>query len=101
MSIGANQPFRPAGTATLAAGTASASVALTGTGGTVLVTNATNAVAFVRLGTSAAVTATPADMPVLPNSRIVLAANSSIQHAAAILASGSGEVFFSVGDGTP
>jgi hypothetical protein len=100
MSIGATQPFRPAGTATLAAGTASASVPLAGAGGTVLVTNATDAVAFVRLGTSA-VTATLSDTPVLPNSRIVLAANSSIQHAAAVLAAGSGQLFFSVGDGTP
>jgi len=100
MSIGATQPFRPAGTATLAAGTASASVALAGAGGTVLVTNATNAVAFVRLGTSA-VAATLADTPVLPNSRIVLAGGGGIHYAAAILSSGSGEVFFSIGDGTP
>ena len=100
MSIGATQPFRPAGTATLAAGTASASVPLVGAGGTVLVTNATNAVAFVRLGTST-VTATLADVPVLPNSRIVLAGGGGIHYAAAVLASGTGQVFFSVGDGTP
>ena len=101
MSIGATQPFRPAGTATLAAGTASASVALAGSGGTIMVTNAANAVAFVRLGATSAIAATVADTPVLPNSRLVLAGNSSIQYAAAVLAAGSGEVFFSVGDGTP
>jgi hypothetical protein len=101
MSIGANQPFRPAGTATLNADTSSASVPLVGAGGTVLVTNATNAVAFVRLGASATLAATLGDTPVLPNSRMVLAANASIQYAAAILASGSGPVYFSLGDGTP
>jgi hypothetical protein len=100
MSIGSSQPFRPAGTASLAAGTASASVALAGGGDSLLVTNASAATAFVRLGADPTVAATAADMPVLPNGRALLGVNPLITYAAALLTTGSGTVFFTRGDGS-
>jgi hypothetical protein len=100
MPIGSNQPFRPTGTATLAAGTSSASVTLAGGGDSVVVSNTTGALAFVRFGADPSVTASTADMPVLPNSHVMLAINSLITYAAAVLASGSGAVLFTRGDGS-
>ena len=100
MAIGSTQPFLPAGTSALAAGPASASVALAGSGDTVLVTNAAASVAFVRFGADPSVAATAADLPVLPNSRVLLGVNGLITYAAAMLASGSGTVFFTLGGGS-
>ncbi|MGH3635890.1 MAG: hypothetical protein ACREFY_01365 [Acetobacteraceae bacterium] len=100
MAIGSTQPFRPAGTVSLAATTSSASVALAGGGETVVVTNTTTALAFVRFGADPSVTATVADMPVLAGARVMLAANPLITHAAAVLATGSGNVLFTRGDGS-
>ena len=100
MAIGSTQPFIPAGTATLAATTAPGSVALSGAGDTVLVTNAAASVAFVRFGAAASVAAGPGDMPVLPNSRVLLGVNGLITHAAAALAAGTGQVFFTLGGGS-
>jgi hypothetical protein len=39
-------------------------------------------------------------MPVLPNSKVMLAINSLITHASAVLMSGSGPVLFTRGDGS-
>jgi hypothetical protein len=39
-------------------------------------------------------------MPVLPNARVMLAVNSLIAYAAAVLASGSGAVLLTRGDGS-
>ncbi|MBW4089788.1 MAG: hypothetical protein HIU82_01555 [Proteobacteria bacterium] len=100
MAIGSTQPFRPAGTVSLASGTSSASIALAGGGETVVVTNTTAALAFVRFGADPSVAATSADMPVLPGARVMLAANPLITYAASILASGSGGVLFTRGDGS-
>jgi hypothetical protein len=100
MAIGSTQPFLPAGTATLQAAATSASLALAGAGDTVLVTNATASVAFVRFGADLSVTAGPSDTPVLPNSRVLLGVNGLITCAAAVLASGSGPVFFTLGGGS-
>lgn len=100
MAIGSIQPFRPAGTVNLVAETSSASVALAGSGETVVVTNTTTALAYVRFGADRSVAATATDMPVLPGTRVMLASNRLITYAAAILASGSGSVLFTVGDGS-
>lgn len=100
MATGSAQPFLPAGTATLAAGSVSASLTLSGAGDTVLVTNASPAVAFVRFGADASAAAGPKDTPVLPNSRLLLGVNGLITHAAAVLASGTGQVFFTLGCGS-
>ena len=100
MSIGSNQPFRVAGTVAVSAGTTSSAVALLGNGETVLVTNAAASIAFVAFGTSSGVKATAASLPVLPNSQVLLAANTYLTYAAAILAGGSGTVYFTLGDGS-
>lgn len=100
MSIGSTQPFRPTGTVSLAAGTTSISAALMGGGDSVVVTNATGSLAFVRFGADATVTASASDMPVLAGSRIMVAVNPLITHAAATLASGGGLVLLTRGDGS-
>lgn len=100
MAVGSVTPFRPTGTISLSAGTTSQSVSLAGGGDSVVVTNTTSALAYVRFDATAAVVASSADMPVLPNSRVMLAVNSLIAYAAAVLASGSGTVLFTRGDGS-
>ena len=100
MAIGSIQPFRPAGTVSLAAATSSASVALAAGGESVVVTNTTAALAFVRFGADPTIAASAADMPVLPGARVMLAANPLITYAAAVLASGTGAVLFTRGDGS-
>ena len=100
MAIGSIQPFRPTGTVSLAAGTSSANVALAAGGESVVVTNTAAALAFVRFGADPTVAASAADMPVLPGARVMLAANPLITYAAAVLASGTGAVLFTRGDGS-
>lgn len=100
MAIGSTQPFSPAGTASLVATTSSSGLTLAGAGDTVLVTNASASVALIRFGADASVSAGPGDTPVLPNSRVLLGVNGLITHAAAVLASGSGPVFFTLGGGS-
>jgi hypothetical protein len=100
MSVGSSQPFRPAGTASLSASITTANVALTGGGDSVLVTNAASGIAFVRFGTDMTVAATSADTPVPAGARLLLGVNPLITTAAAILASGSGAIFFTRGDGS-
>jgi hypothetical protein len=100
MTTGSTTPFRPTGTVALAAGAVSASVLLAGGGDTVVVTNTTSALAYVRFGADPGVSASNADMPVLPNARVILSINLLILYAAAALASGSGTVLFTRGDGS-
>jgi hypothetical protein len=100
MAIGSIMPFRPTGTVSLAATTTSASVALAGGGDSMVVTNISASLAYVRFGADPSVAATVADMPVLPNAHVMLGVNSLIGNAAAILASGSGTVLFTRGDGS-
>lgn len=100
MSIGSSQPFRPAGTVAINATTTAANSGLNGEGETILVTNAATNVAFVRFGADASVTATAGDLPVLPGTCILIGVNTLIKYAAAVLASGSGQVYFTVGDGS-
>ena len=100
MAIGSITPFRPTGTASLNVSTSSSAVALTGGGDTVVVTNATTSLAYVRFGSGPSISATSVDMPVLPNSRVMLAVNSLVTHAAAVLVSGTGTALFTRGDGS-
>jgi hypothetical protein len=100
MPAGSSQPFRAAGTVSLSATTTPASIALAGGGDSVLITNAASSIAFVRFGADATVSANTGDMPVLPNSQILIAVNSLIQNAAAVLTSGTGSVYFTRGDGS-
>ncbi len=100
MAIGSVTPFRPTGTVSLSAGTTSAAVQLSGGGESVVVTNATSSLAYVRFGADASVAASTVDMPVMANSRAMLSINSLVNFAAAILASGNGTVLFTRGDGS-
>jgi hypothetical protein len=100
MAIGSTLPFRPAGTVALGATATSASIPLAGGGDSVVVTNTTTSLAYVRFGADPSVVATAADMPVLPNSRIMLGINTLITNVAALLASGSGTMLFTRGDGS-
>jgi len=100
MAIGSISAFRATGTVSLSAGTTSTNVALSGGGETIVVTNPTTNLAFVRFGSDATVVASVTDMPILPNSRIVLSVNSLISYAAALFSSGSGTVLFTRGDGS-
>jgi hypothetical protein len=100
MSVGTTSPFRPMGTVSLNAGTTAASIPLAGSGESAVVTNPTASLAYVRFGRDPSIIATSADMPVLPNSRVVLSIYPMIAYAAAVLASGSGSVLFTRGDGS-
>ncbi|MDE2516973.1 MAG: hypothetical protein KGL12_13175 [Rhodospirillales bacterium] len=99
MANGTLAAFEPTGTVTLAAGTTSASIALAGGGDTVVVTNTSAALAFVRFDAGTGGVATPSDMPVLPGARVILGVNSLIVYAAATLVGGSGNILFTRGRG--
>ena len=73
MSIGSSLPFRPSGTAS---------------------------VAFVRLGTAGMSPASAADTPVPPGGRMLIDAGRLVSEASAVLASGTGTVYFTRGDGS-
>jgi len=100
MPLGSVSPFRPTGTVGLSSGGASTNVLLSGGGDSVVVTNTSAALAFIRFGSDPTVTASNGDMPILPNSRLILSVNSLISYAAAISPSGSGVILFSRGDGS-
>jgi hypothetical protein len=100
MATGSTQPLMVSATATLAAGTTSSNVALAGSGEAVLVYNATGVLAFIRFGMDATVVATSADMPIPPGARMLIHAGEFSKTVAAVLASGSGALYFSRGQGT-
>jgi hypothetical protein len=100
MPLGSVSPFRPTGTVSVSAGNVSSNTPLSGSGDSVVVTNATTALAYVRFGSDTTVTASTTDMPVLAGNRVVLSINSLISYAAAISPSGSGSILFSRGDGS-
>ena len=99
MSIGATQPFRPAGTAAATATTTVSNVSLIGGGGAVLVYNAAASTAFFRLGGASGLTATTSDTPVPPGARMLVDAGPFVSNAAVVLGSGNGMVYFTLGDG--
>ena len=100
MALGSVSPFVPAGTVSVTATTTASAVALLGGGDAVIVTNASSSVAFVRFGTDATVTASSTDMPVLGNSRVTLSVNPAATYVAVVLASGTGLVFLTRGNGS-
>jgi hypothetical protein len=100
MPLGSISPFRPTGTIGITATTTPANAALTGGGDTVVVTNPTTSLAYVRFGSDSTVAASTTDTPVLPNSRVMLALNTLITYGSAVLQSGTGTIFFSRGDGS-
>src|ERR1700761_2465901 len=100
MPIGSVSPFRPTGTVGLATTSVSSNTQLVGGGDSVVVTNPSTALAYVRFGSDATVIASTSDMPVLPNSYIILSVNSLITYAAAVAPSGTPTILFSRGDGS-
>ena len=101
MSLGSTQPFRPAGTMSIAAGTSSANAPMVGRGEAVLVFNTTSGTAFIRFGTDNTVAAnTATDMPIPANARMLLHAGTFAATVAIVLSAGSGIVYISRGDGT-
>jgi hypothetical protein len=92
MSLGSTQPFRPAGTVTISAGSSSTRASL--------VTNTASGTAFIRLGTDNSVVASAADMPVPAGARLLLHAGNFASTVAVVLNSGSGSVYVTRGDGT-
>jgi hypothetical protein len=100
MAIGSINPFRPTGTVTLNAGVASVTVQLTGGGDSIVVTNPTAFLAYVRFGADPSVSASPADMPILANSKAMLSVNSLVNYGAAVFPTGSGSILFTRGDGS-
>ncbi len=100
MAIGSITPFRPTGTVSLAAGTSSTAVALAGGGDSVVVTNTSTSLAYVRFGGDSSVSASVADMPVMANSQVMLSVTWLVRYAAAVLTAGSGTILFTRGDGS-
>jgi hypothetical protein len=100
MPLGSVSPFRPTGTVSVSASALSASVRLSGGGDTVVVTNTTSSLAYIRFGSDPSVAASTSDMPILGSSRLILSVNSLISYAAAVSPSGTGSVLFSRGDGS-
>lgn len=100
MPLGSVSPFRPTGTASVSVGSASAAVALSGGGDSVVVTNTTTGLIYVRFGSDPSVTATTADMPVLGLGSVILSVNSLITYAAAMSPTATGTVLFTRGDGS-
>jgi hypothetical protein len=100
MPLGSVSPFRPTGTVSVSANALSASVRLSGGGDTVVVTNTTSSLAYIRFGSDPSVAASTSDMPILGSSRLILSVNSLISYAAAVSPSGTGSVLFSRGDGS-
>ncbi|GAB0116904.1 hypothetical protein [Acidisoma sp. 7E03] len=99
MASGSIAAFNPEATVTLAASTTSAAVTLGGAGPSLLVYNATGALAFLRLGATTALTATTGDLPVPPGGQILLGIGATVSAAAVVLSAGSGSVYLTRGSG--
>lgn len=99
------EAFTPGTTVKLAATTSSASVSLTGADGKlkrqVRLYNAGSVVVFIKVGASG-LTATVDDMPLVPGMAELITvqdANGVQRHLAGITASGSADVYATVGEG--
>jgi hypothetical protein len=90
----------PVATVAMASGIVSTNVQLAGGGETILITNPTTSLAYVRFGSDSTVQATITDTPLLPNSRILLRCGPMVTYCAAILSSGNGSIMFTRGDGS-
>jgi hypothetical protein len=100
MAIGSTSAFRPSGSIGLTVSTIAAATLLPGGGESVLITNPTTALAYIKFGSDNSVTATNADMPILPNSRCLLSVNALITYVSLLLSSGSGTLYATRGDGS-
>ncbi len=94
-----NAAFYPIGaTVTQAATASSGGAALAGNGESVRVVNDTTSMAFVKFGVGAQ-TATAADLPIPATSVEVFRIPDNVTHYAVILATGTGNVYFTRGEG--
>ena len=101
MAVGSVQPFKPSGTALIAATVASGFIPLVGGGDEVLVTNIGTTVAFVAFGTDNTVVATvTTGIPVLPGAKVLLSVGPLITTAAVIMGSLTATVYFTRGSGS-
>ncbi len=93
-------PITPSGTVSRTVTAASANVALAKSGlSQLMVTSAaTNAIAFINVGTSNAVTAAVTDTPILPGTVQVFTIPFDATHVAAIGTTGT-TLYFTVGEG--
>jgi hypothetical protein len=83
----------------MAASTTSANVPLVGGGSAVLVYNAASTTAFFRLGAAAGLVASTTDTPIPPSQRMLVDGGPFVSYAAALLSSGTGNIYFTLGDG--
>ena len=65
MPLGSVSPFRPTGTVSVSVGALSANALLSGGGDSVVVTNTTTSLAYIRFGSDPTVAASISDMPIL------------------------------------
>ena len=100
MPTGSISPFQALATVTLQSTTASSNGPLPAGGESVLVTNATSSLAYVNLGSDSSVQATSGNLPVLPNSKVLLRAAQPVSYCAAVLSTGTGPVLFTRGHGS-
>jgi len=100
LSSGATNPFQPTATAAVLSGIVSTNVQLAGGGESVLITNSTSSLAFVKFGSDATVLATNTDTPILPNSIMLLRCGPLVSYFAALLSVGSGSIMFTRGNGS-
>lgn len=100
MSRGSTQPFRATGTTAVAAGTSAAVGTLANEGEAALAYNSAGSVAFVRFGTDNTVVAKNTDTPVPPGARMLMHVGNLARTVSVLLASGSGTVYVTRGDGT-
>lgn len=90
--------FRPSSTVSLSVSSSTASVSLgTQVTGSVVVTNTTGVTVFVKFGIDSA-TATTSDYPVLAGTKETLTPGK-VNYAAGITSTGSGTVYFTLGEG--
>lgn len=91
-------PFTPGATVSRTVSGSSANVALTGSGLQVMVSSlAANAIAFIKFGSSSAITAALTDTPILPGTVQVLTIPPDTTHVAAIGTAGT--LYLTRGDG--
>jgi hypothetical protein len=92
--------FKPISTVSISSSTISANVQLTGSGEALMITNATDSLAYIRFGSDPTVTATTADTPVLPGSKVLFQCGPFVSYCAAALDAGTGSIYFTRGEGS-
>jgi hypothetical protein len=100
MASGSIAAFSPEATVHIAAGTTSSAVTLVGSGPSLLVFNSTGSIAFLSLGASTSVVATPNSLPVPAGIQVLLTVGATVTTAAVVLGSGSGTVYLTRGSGS-